>query len=723
MHRVSFVVAFFLVVAAVTVPAGGFVAENAPPLADAGLDQRVERGAVVWLDGGGSLDLDGDVVGYEWTVTAPNGTVVSSASPTAATTSFVAAAVGRYLVTLTVTDDDGATRSDTLYVDVGTDPPSDDPASNRTIGSNTSGDSTDGPTNAPPTGRITGPDAVVRGERATFTASASDPDGSVTSFAWSNGETGRSLTRQFDVPAGETFTFSVRVTDDDGATRTLTKSVLVRAADATSDPGDEGNVAPSVRLEGPDRVAVGEEAVFVLRATDPDGVIVQTRWDGPGNASGVVLRRTFETPGTVTVSGTVVDDSNASTSAERTIEVYDSGSPVVHLSGPSVVENGSAGTFTLDAHDPDGGQLTITWGPTQSQLERSASRFVNTVPVEGAVGDTVRVTVTVTDDEGETVTVVKRVDVSATSEQSQQLYAPFVSGIFSEHDPDRPSETSDRDIVSFGRYGFTAPVSYLGEELVRVTWTFNDTPRTIMTDTLGRFTGTRSSSVNHTFTSTSGGPVSRAVVVEAVDADGDTSRKRWVNRVQSIATHDDVVFYAVEPGDDAPTDSITVPPGTAVEFAVGSYANYRIELGDGSTLKGSGSPQTVGFQHTYGHPGTYSVTLVSTQGPKGEAVKRVVVEVKPQTYVQYRYEVERESHQRVVAATRPDGVGWDRHTVHDSGTVYTGRTVDVRADNGRPAMLSHFETRVMHAYLRSVPRFRRSLAAFTAATTTPPRNE
>jgi hypothetical protein len=44
------------------------VAANEPPLADAGLDQTVDRGATVLLDGTGSRDPDGEIVSYQWTV-------------------------------------------------------------------------------------------------------------------------------------------------------------------------------------------------------------------------------------------------------------------------------------------------------------------------------------------------------------------------------------------------------------------------------------------------------------------------------------------------------------------------------------------------------------------------------------------------------------------------------------------------------------------------------
>lgn len=89
-----------------------------PPLADAGLDQRVDRGEQVIIDGMGSTDPDGSIARYHWSIEDPGGRAVAPACPDCAWTWFRARQPGRYTVTLSVTDDDGATRSDFLYVTV-----------------------------------------------------------------------------------------------------------------------------------------------------------------------------------------------------------------------------------------------------------------------------------------------------------------------------------------------------------------------------------------------------------------------------------------------------------------------------------------------------------------------------------------------------------------------------------------------------------------------------
>lgn len=94
-------------------------AQNAVPLAEAGLAQSVDAGATVLLDGGGSGDSDGSIVAWLWEQSS--GPAVVLASPSQPTTSFAAPNItlGADLVfILTVTDDDGATATDTVTVSV-----------------------------------------------------------------------------------------------------------------------------------------------------------------------------------------------------------------------------------------------------------------------------------------------------------------------------------------------------------------------------------------------------------------------------------------------------------------------------------------------------------------------------------------------------------------------------------------------------------------------------
>ncbi|WP_431357783.1 PKD domain-containing protein [Haloarcula marina] len=106
-------------VLAVTAATGGVAAsDNAAPLAEAGLDQTVTQGTTVYLDANGSRDPDGAISAVSWTIHEPDGDAVAPDCRTCRQTRFRPDAVGRYTVSLSVTDDDGATRSDSMYVTV-----------------------------------------------------------------------------------------------------------------------------------------------------------------------------------------------------------------------------------------------------------------------------------------------------------------------------------------------------------------------------------------------------------------------------------------------------------------------------------------------------------------------------------------------------------------------------------------------------------------------------
>ncbi|MBT9310744.1 PKD domain-containing protein [Leptothoe kymatousa] len=98
--------------------------QNQIPVADAGSNQTVTDSdgdglESVTLNGSGSSDSDGSIVSYEW----------KEGSTTLATTATAAVnlTVGVHTIALTVTDDNGATSSDsvTITVEAGTSPPDD----------------------------------------------------------------------------------------------------------------------------------------------------------------------------------------------------------------------------------------------------------------------------------------------------------------------------------------------------------------------------------------------------------------------------------------------------------------------------------------------------------------------------------------------------------------------------------------------------------------------
>ncbi|MCK5484722.1 MAG: S8 family serine peptidase, partial [Desulfobacterales bacterium] len=91
------------------------VEPNQTPIADAGPDQTVLVNGTVTLDGSDSSDLDGTIVSYEWNF--DDGTIAAGQ-----TVDHTYSTAGNYTVTLTVTDNGGATDSDTTVVTVTEEP-------------------------------------------------------------------------------------------------------------------------------------------------------------------------------------------------------------------------------------------------------------------------------------------------------------------------------------------------------------------------------------------------------------------------------------------------------------------------------------------------------------------------------------------------------------------------------------------------------------------------
>jgi Tol biopolymer transport system component/chitodextrinase len=165
---------------------------NAPPIA---AFTRTCNGLGCTFDGSGSSDPDGTIANYSWSfgdgTTSPWGGSMAS---------HTYAAAGTYTVTLTVTGNNYGTGTQSQTVTVAN-------------------------PNAPPVASFT---SVCGGLACNFNASgSSDPDGMIASYAWSfgDGTTGSGATASRTYTAGGTYTVTLTVTDNGGATGTSVKSV------------------------------------------------------------------------------------------------------------------------------------------------------------------------------------------------------------------------------------------------------------------------------------------------------------------------------------------------------------------------------------------------------------------------------------------------------------------------------------------------------------------
>ncbi len=98
----------------VTITAEG---ANAAPVADAGPDQAGHVGEVIYLDGTGSYDPDGDYLEYSWNfLSKPAGSSAELDDPAAATPSFAVDVEGTYEVQLIVYDGEDYSAPDTVFL-------------------------------------------------------------------------------------------------------------------------------------------------------------------------------------------------------------------------------------------------------------------------------------------------------------------------------------------------------------------------------------------------------------------------------------------------------------------------------------------------------------------------------------------------------------------------------------------------------------------------------
>jgi PKD repeat protein len=226
-----------------------------------------------------SSDPDGSIVSYAWTFG-------DSTSGTGATNSHTYAVAGTYVVTLTVTDNLGATNTTSKNVTV---------------------------TNALPTASFT---TSANFHTVTFTSTSTDPDGTIVSYLWNFDDTttgpGASNTHIY-ANAG-TYNVNLTITDNDGATANVTVPVTV------TDPPT--NIPPTASFT---TVVTGRTAAVTSTSTDPDGTIVSSAWTfGDGNTgTGATSSHLYAGPGVYPVTLTVTDNQGATNVASANVTIVD----------------------------------------------------------------------------------------------------------------------------------------------------------------------------------------------------------------------------------------------------------------------------------------------------------------------------------------------------------------------------------------------------------------
>jgi len=411
------------------------------------------------------------------------------------------------------------------------------------------------------------------GQTGDYLAGADDDGGDDLTFTWDFGDDtgeffGESVQHVFDDEGA--YEASVTVTDGDGGWDTHNFTVNV------------SNVAPTITGVSGILVASEGEAISLEGAADDPGddVLVYS-WDfgdSLGSATGSFVEYTYADDGEYTVTLTVTDGDGGSDMTTTVVTVNNLPPTILSLTGDESILEGQAAQFNALAEDPNDTGLTYSWDFDDGTFGSGESTS-HTYLDDG----TYAVVLSVSDGD-DTVTDTLVVTVGNV-------------------DPTITSLTGDSSVEEGVPANFQASAATPGTDTLTYAWDFGDS------------TGGSGPSVSHAY--------------------ADEGLYTVMLTVTDEGTGQATDYFVVSVANAAPIITLTGGDEVAQEGPGGEadFSGAATDAGDDSLTYtwhfGDGSSPQIGqaVSHTYDDSGSFTASLVVTDGDGGVATQDMAVTV------------------------------------------------------------------------------------------------
>jgi PKD repeat protein len=208
----------------------------------------------------------------------------------------------------------------------------------------------------PPTASFATPQSAPPGTPIQFNATASDPDGTISSYDWDWGDgttNGTTASPTHAYSSGGNHTVTLVVHDNSGSTVTVSHTIVDRPPVASFTAGPAG-------------VLTQQPVSFDASASsDPDGTVNGYSWnfgDGSPAATGATPSHVYAHAGQYSVALTATDDAGLSATSTQVVSIGDR--PPLAAFSVSPSSGGAGDIFGFDASassDPDGTVVQYYW--------------------------------------------------------------------------------------------------------------------------------------------------------------------------------------------------------------------------------------------------------------------------------------------------------------------------------------------------------------------------